>query len=56
MYCLSINGQNVEGQGITEQVYNPATGEVFAEFKSVSEQQCLDALNSADRAFKTIYG
>lgn len=52
MYYLSINGQNVEGQGITEQVYNPATGEVLAEFKSVSEQQCLDALNSADRAFK----
>ncbi len=53
MYYLTIDGKAVEGEGRVEQVFNPATGEVLAEYKSVSEAQCETALASADLAFKT---
>ncbi|WP_010167152.1 NAD-dependent succinate-semialdehyde dehydrogenase [Candidatus Epulonipiscium viviparus] len=52
MYFMTINGKIVEGTGVAEQVYNPATGEVLAEFKSVSSEQCEEALVAADAAFK----
>ncbi len=52
MYLMSINGKCVEGEGRIEKVMNPATGEVMAEYKSVSEGQCEEALQAADTAFK----
>ncbi|MFI3208586.1 MAG: NAD-dependent succinate-semialdehyde dehydrogenase [Eubacteriales bacterium] len=52
MYLMSINGKAVEGEGRIEKVMNPATGEVMVEYKSVSEAQCEEALQSADAAFK----
>ncbi|MFI3171189.1 MAG: NAD-dependent succinate-semialdehyde dehydrogenase [Eubacteriales bacterium] len=52
MYFMSINGKCVEGEGRIEKVMNPATGEVMVEYKSVSEAQCEEALQSADAAFK----
>ncbi|MFI3212426.1 MAG: NAD-dependent succinate-semialdehyde dehydrogenase [Eubacteriales bacterium] len=52
MYLMSINGKCVEGEGRVEKVMNPATGKVMAEYKSVSEAQCEEALQAADTAFK----
>ncbi len=52
MYLMSVNGKAVEGEGRLEKVYNPATGEVIVEYKSISEKQCIEALESAESAFQ----
>ncbi|ONI44125.1 hypothetical protein AN641_08150 [Candidatus Epulonipiscioides gigas] len=52
MYFLTINGKSVQGTGAIEKIYNPATGEVLAEFNSVSAEPCNEALSAADSAFK----
>ena len=53
MYQQYINGKLVDGEGPVLRVENPATGEVVGEFRAASERQALEALESAQRAFKT---
>lgn len=53
MYQQYINGKLTTGEGPMLRVENPATGETIAEFPAASEQQALEALASAQKAFKT---
>lgn len=52
-FKMLINGKLVEGEGELCQVYNPATGELIAEYKAASVAQVEEALKSAREAFKT---
>ena len=47
-----INGELVEGKGIVNDVYDPATGEIIESFKGATREQTLEALAAADEAFK----
>ncbi|RTF98301.1 betaine-aldehyde dehydrogenase [Serratia marcescens] len=48
---LLIDGQLVNGQGATQPVYNPATGEVIAQVAEASPEQVDRAVLAADAAF-----
>ncbi|MGV8979723.1 NAD-dependent succinate-semialdehyde dehydrogenase [Clostridium sp.] len=48
-----INGKLVDGRGKLMKVYNPCTGEVLKEFSSVSPEQAVLALESAQTAFES---
>lgn len=50
---LLINGELVAGEGDTQPVYNPATGEVLVEIAEASAAQVDAAVQAADRAFAT---
>lgn len=49
----TIGGELVDGQGDPMKVYNPATGEVIAEFNTVTSEQALKSAEIAKEAFKT---
>ncbi|MFI3237729.1 MAG: aldehyde dehydrogenase family protein [Lachnospiraceae bacterium] len=53
MYLHTINGKSVEGNGKIQTVYNPSTGDVLAEYKSVDVDQCNEVLEAAETAFHT---
>lgn len=48
---LLINGELINGEGETQAVYNPATGEVLLEIAEASAAQVDAAVRAADRAF-----
>ncbi|MDU7769292.1 MAG: aldehyde dehydrogenase family protein, partial [Serratia marcescens] len=48
---LLIDGHLVNGQGATQPVYNPATGEVIAQVAEASPEQVDRAVLAADAAF-----
>lgn len=48
---LLINGELINGEGETQAVYNPATGEVLLEIAEASAAQVEAAVRAADRAF-----
>lgn len=48
---LFINGELINGEGETQAVYNPATGEVLLEIAEASAAQVDAAVRAADRAF-----
>jgi aminobutyraldehyde dehydrogenase len=48
---LLINGELINGEGETQAVYNPATGEVLLEIAEASASQVDAAVRAADRAF-----
>lgn len=50
---LLINGELVAGEGDTQPVFNPATGEVLVEIAEASAAQVDAAVQAADRAFAT---
>lgn len=50
---LLINGELVAGEGDTQPVFNPATGEVLVEIAEASAAQVDSAVQAADRAFAT---
>ena len=52
-FKMLIDGELVEGEGELMQVHNPATGELIAEYRGASYEQCERALQAAKRAFKT---
>ena len=49
---LIINGQQIQGQGLSFAVINPANESVIAEVASVSAGQVNDAVHTALQAFK----
>ena len=49
---LLINGELVTGEGETQPVYNPATGEVLLDIAEASAAQVDAAVQAADRAFE----
>ncbi len=51
MYLHTINGAAVEGKGAVQSVYNPATGEVLAQFNGIDSAQCEEVLEGAEKAF-----
>lgn len=53
MFKQYINGKCVEGKGVINTVYNPATDEVVAEVRSADERQTKQALTAAESAFST---
>ena len=53
MYKQYINGQLVEGKGRVNNVYNPSTGEIIERFNGATKEQTLEALDAANKAFKT---
>jgi aminobutyraldehyde dehydrogenase len=48
---LLINGELVAGEGETQPVYNPATGDVLLDIAEASAAQVDEAVQAADRAF-----
>ena len=48
---LLINGELVAGEGETQPVYNPATGDVLLDIAEASVAQVDAAVQAADRAF-----
>ncbi|WP_150326550.1 aldehyde dehydrogenase family protein, partial [Enterobacter hormaechei] len=48
---LLINGELVAGEGETQPVYNPATGDVLLDIAEASAAQVDAAVQAADRAF-----
>lgn len=53
MYKQYINGKLVDGLGRKTDVYNPATGEVVGTVGCADAEQTKQALEAADKAFKT---
>ena len=53
MYRQYINGRLEEGQGKPLNVYNPATGEIAGVVGSATAAQAREALDAAQKAFKT---
>ena len=51
MYRQYIAGSLVEGTGSIQKVYDPATGELIAEYRSASKEQAKQALEAAKQAF-----
>ena len=49
---LLINGELVAGEGETQPVYNPATGEILLHIAEASAAQVDAAVMAADRAFE----
>ncbi len=50
---LCIGGQFVKGAGDSEEILNPATGELIARIPSASKEQIDQAVTAATRAFST---
>src|SRR5689334_23723380 len=50
---LCIDGEFVLGAGETEEVLDPATGELIARIPSASQEQINQAVGAATRAFAT---
>lgn len=50
---LYINGKLVDGQGSKMDVKNPATGEIIETLNCASAQQANEALEAANKAFRT---
>lgn len=48
---MILNGRSVPGKGRQETVWDPSTGRILETYHGVDEQQCLEALESAQRAF-----
>ena len=46
-----INGDLLHGEGATQNIFNPATGEVIAEVAETSLAQVALAVNAANAAF-----
>lgn len=53
MYRQYINGKVVDGKGEKRAVYNPATDEIIDYVSCADKQQTLEALDAAEKAFKT---
>lgn len=53
MYKQYINGKTVDGLGKKVDVINPATGEVVGTVGCATAEQTMEALNAAEKAFKT---
>jgi aminobutyraldehyde dehydrogenase len=51
----AINGDLLHGEGATQSIYNPATGEVIAEVAETSLAQVNMAVNAASQAFTRWY-
>ncbi|MDE0114080.1 MAG: aldehyde dehydrogenase family protein [Albidovulum sp.] len=47
-----IDGREVAGEGLVVRDIDPATGEVFGEFREATEQQVKDAVDAAVRSFE----
>lgn len=50
---LFINGAFVKGEGISQEILNPATGEVISQVAEASVNQIQQAVHAAATAFKT---
>ncbi len=53
MFKQYINGKTVDGQGCEIQVINPATEEIAGVLNGASGEQAVEAIKSADEAFKS---
>ena len=53
MYKQYINGKCVDGKGVINKVYDPATDEIVGEVCCANAEQAREALNAAHGAFET---
>ena len=53
MYKQYINGKCVDGKGVVNKVYDPATDELVGEVGCANAEQAKEALEAARNAFKT---
>ena len=53
MYKQYINGKCVDGKGVVNKVYDPATDEVVGEVGCANAEQANEALYAAQKAFET---
>jgi len=53
MYKLFINGELVEGEGVQIDVLDPADNSVITKLNTASPEQCNQALEAAQAAFKS---
>jgi len=53
MYRQYINGKCVDGKGVVNKVYDPATDEIVGEVVCANAEQANEALSAAQKAFET---
>ena len=53
MFKQYINGKCVNGKGVVNKVYDPATDELVGEVGCANKEQAMEALEAAQNAFKT---